>query len=333
MLSVNVIGKSNGVGLTRDLTLAAEALRAAGCDVTVTKIDRAGAKRRRSKVRQWTARWALYRSEQRTRPFDVNVMLEHLWPEYLALARHNVALPNPEWFDRHDLRWLPRIDRVWAKTRNTQTIYEGLGCKVALTGFDSEDRSLAGVTKQKTFFHLAGRSTMKGTGKLLEVWARNAQWPVLTVVQHEPRAGQPAGANIRYRCGYLDETELKRLQNESLFHLCLSQTEGWGHYIVEAMSAGAVVLTTNAPPMNELVEPSRGVWIDSRPSGRQKLAQTFSFDEPSLAGAIERLLVASEGELRSKSANARQWFEANKQGFSERLAAALRTLDQSTSRE
>ncbi len=219
------------------------------------------------------------------------------------------------------------MDQVWAKTHYTQTIYEKLGCNVAFTGFDSEDRALAEVPKQKTFFHLAGKSTMKGTGKLLDVWACHAQWPVLSVVQHESRAGQPTAANICYHCGYLDELKLKRLQNESLFHLCLSQTEGWGHYIVEAMSTGAIVLTTDAPPMNELVEPSRGVWIDSQPNGTQKLAETFAFDQRSLSCAIERLLTASDSELRLQSVNARQWFEANKRGFSDRLCGVLQSLE------
>jgi hypothetical protein len=35
-------------------------------------------------------------------------------------------VPNPEWFDRHDLRLLSHIDRIWAKTGNTQQIFQRL---------------------------------------------------------------------------------------------------------------------------------------------------------------------------------------------------------------
>jgi hypothetical protein len=47
------------------------------------------------------------------------------------------------------------------------------------------------------------------------------------------RAQAASACNIDYRSDYLDDVELRRLQNESLFHLCPSETEGWGHYLVE----------------------------------------------------------------------------------------------------
>ena len=47
---------------------------------------------------------------------DVNLMLEHVWLQYLSTAPINVAVPNPEWFDRHDRRFLAEVDSVWAKT-------------------------------------------------------------------------------------------------------------------------------------------------------------------------------------------------------------------------
>ena len=47
---------------------------------------------------------------------DVNLMLEHVWLQYLSTAPINVAVPNPEWFDRHDRRFLAQVDSVWAKT-------------------------------------------------------------------------------------------------------------------------------------------------------------------------------------------------------------------------
>ncbi|EQD67759.1 glycosyltransferase, partial [mine drainage metagenome] len=57
-------------------------------------------------------------------------------------------------------------------------------------------------------------------------------------------------ANIEHRIDYLDDAALQRLQNAHWFHLCPSETEGYGHYLVEAMGIGAVVLTTDAAPMN-----------------------------------------------------------------------------------
>jgi hypothetical protein len=55
-LHVNIIGKSNGVGLARDIDLLADALWASGHRVNVTLIDDGQAKRRRSPLAQFATR-------------------------------------------------------------------------------------------------------------------------------------------------------------------------------------------------------------------------------------------------------------------------------------
>jgi hypothetical protein len=330
-LRVNIIGKSNGVGLARDLTLLSDALQDSGHQVTVTIIDVAQAKRRRSALAQLATRARLAlgrRSPETDCRADVNLMLEHVWLQFLSRARLNVAVPNPEWFDRHDRRFLSSVDCVWAKTNYTQQVFRALGCDTTLIGFDSYDRYDREVPKQRTFFHLAGKSDMKGTDRLLQVWARHPRWPRLIVVKHkdERQTAYSAAPNIEWRLGYLSDAELMRLQNESAFHLCLSLTEGWGHYIVEALSVGAVTITVDAAPMNELVSAERGLLVPYDTTGTQRLATTFRFDERALESTIERAIAMSDDEWRLLGSKARSWFLANKQGFSTRLQTALNAL-------
>lgn len=326
---VNIIGKSNGVGLSRDLNLLSAALQRCGCEVTVMPIDGVDAKLRRSPLRQLATRIGL-RLSGRTGGVksDVSLMLEHIWPQYLDRARHNIAIPNPEWFDRHDRRFLSAVDCVWAKTGYTQATFAALGCNTGFIGFDSEDRFEAGIVKQRTFFHLAGKSTMKGTQDLLRVWARHPEWPRLIVVCHkfEQIGVRDAPANVTVKVGYLSDAELKALQNESAFHLCLSRTEGWGHYIAEALSVRAVTITVDAPPMNELVTPERGLLVAYSGTGRQRLATTYLFEERALEAAVERAMSMDDSEWARKADNGRAWFIQNKLGFSRRLDAALREL-------
>ena len=133
-------------------------------------------------------------------------------------------------------------------------------------------------------------------------------------MQHKDRsAPPPAAPNIEARVGYLSDQEICRLQNESLFHLCLSLTEGWGHYIVEAMGVGAVTITVDARPMNELVGADRGVLVPYRATGTQRLATTYQFDEAGLEAAIERTIAMSDEECAQLGARARAWFVDNKQ--------------------
>lgn len=327
--TICIIGKSNGVGLTRDINLLASCLREGGHAVSVHAIDAVEAKHRRSLMHQAKVRMQLAGLGARpaeTDRVDVNVMLEHVWPEFFCHARRNVVVPNPEWFDRNDVRFLHRIDCVWAKTQHSCEIFRGLGSDARVISFDSEDRYRPDVPRERRFFHLAGKSTMKGTDRLLRAWAARPHWPTLTVMQHHPDPQDVRAANIDRRYGYVEEQQLLHEQNACMFHVCTSLTEGWGHYIVEALSVGAVTLTLDAPPMNELVTADRGLLIGSDGSGKQRLATTYFFSESALQSAVECAMALSEAEWLRLSANARRWYETNRVEFRQRVRTALREL-------
>lgn len=328
---VNLIARDNGVGLSRDLHLLAETLQAAGYRVAVTGLR--GGKltkwlRPSLKRLQWLGR--LMSGRGRRPAHDINVMLEHIWPDDLPLARHNVLVPNPEWFLPRDRRHLQRIDLVLAKTYATQAIFSApaLGVRVVYTGFVSEDRLDAAQPRQRSFFHLAGRSHSKGTERLLALWQRHPEWPLLVVMQN-PRSKIPVATagNIDHRVGYLTDDELKQMQNAHRFHLCPSETEGYGHYIVEAMSVGALTVTLDAPPMNELVSAKRGLLVAAQAAtGSQQLATTYFFDEASMEAAVAQALQLDDQSLQKTGVAARAWFEENQALFARRLVAALETL-------
>jgi glycosyltransferase involved in cell wall biosynthesis len=326
MTSVNLIAWDNKVGLSRDLQLLADALRAGGYDVHFSTL-------RRGKLRKWMrpvrlrTRWLWQRLRGVRQAYDINLLLEHVRPEDLPFARCNLLIPNPEWCLPRDVELLPRIDGVLLKTAHAQAIFRDLGCRTAHIGFTSADRLDATVPRERTFFHLAGRSSNKGTERVLALWRRHPEWPRLTVVQN-PRlgvAGEPA-ENIVHRIDYIDEAELKRLQNASVFHVCCSETEGFGHYIVEAMGAGAVVLTTDAPPMNELVTAERGLLVGYDETGSQHLATTYRFSEAALESAVQRALAMDDAQIAAIGAHARQWFLQNDAGFAQRLRTGIDSL-------
>jgi glycosyltransferase involved in cell wall biosynthesis len=328
-MKVRLIGKANGVGLSRDFELLAAALRGSGCEVTLYGCVRRDRKRRRSFFTRLAARARGLRGGGPGAPFDVNLMLEHMWPQFLHEATRNILVPNPEWFDRRDLAFLGAAQRVWAKTALAERLFEARGCRAVRIGFDSTDRLDPAVTREQKFLHLAGRSPLKGTARLHALWRRHPEWPLLTIVQDPEAVAHPtraSKANIRVESRFLSDETLRTLQNSHRFHVCTSEAEGWGHYIVEAMSVGAVTLTCDAPPMNELIVPERGVLLAARSGKRHNLATLSLFDETALEAAVSRVLAMSPAACESIGAAARAWFLANKQGFPGRVQHALEEL-------
>ena len=52
----------------------------------------------------------------------------------------------------------------------------------------------------------------------------------------------------------LDYNVIQFLQSVADVHMCPSLIEGWGQYIDEGRRAKSIVVTLNAPPMNELIQ-------------------------------------------------------------------------------
>jgi len=325
-MQVRLIGKANGVGLSRDLNLLDAGLQDAGCEVVQMPCDRRERRRRRSFLTHVSSRLRQMGGAASRARFDVNIMLEHVWPQFLHDARYNVLIPNPEWFDRRDAASLDRIDCVWSKTALTDAIFVARGCRTVRIGFDSEDRCEPQVARQSKFLHLAGRSELKGTTRLLALWRQHPEWPQLTVVQDaaavETDAGSSSG-NVIINSQYLDDSALRTLQNSHRFHLCLSEAEGWGHYIAEALSVGAIAITCNAAPMNELVSSQRGLLIAATTGAAHNLSQLALFETSALESAVSEAMSMTDEKLEALGREARRWFLANKHDFPARIRHAV----------
>jgi len=312
---IRLLGRDNGAGLSRDMALLAAALGEAGAAVHSSALPHRG------RVAEWLTRLRLAGHQP---AFDLNLMLERVRPEFAPGARRNALIPNPEYFRAQDRAALDRIDVVWAKTRHAERLFAALGKPVRYIGFASPDRRDPAVPRRHAFFHGPGRSANKGTAALLRLWAAHPEWPVLTVAWRRKRVELDAlPANVVLLREHLDDDAYRRLQNEHRFHLCPSQTEGYGHYLVEAMSCGAVVVTLDAEPMHELVTAERGVLVPAHATGTQDLATLYGFRDADMVHAIERCAAMPQAEADALGADARAWFESERAAFPARLRTAL----------
>ncbi|MGC8519317.1 MAG: glycosyltransferase [Steroidobacteraceae bacterium] len=339
--SVNIIGWDNGGGLSRDIALLRQVLEAEGCRVFLNRAYRGAAPLRwfsRAVRRLYASRfgavavgWAGFRS-----PYELNIHLEEPQAGYFWLAERNVLIPNQEMFTPRSIPHLAGVTEVWVKTRVAEQLFARLGCQVRFLGWSSEDRLAHGSADPKANLglHVAGSSTGKGTDAVLDVWERNPGWPTLRVLR---RPQNYLGRTVRWRerestpnieiiTDRVEEGVLRRLQNTSAIYLCPSEAEGFGHIILEGLSVGSVVITTDAPPMNELVTADAGLLVQVERSEPMGIGERYFVNHDDLERKIGRALSMSQDEREAFGRAARSRFEAIDQAFRVRIKECVNAI-------
>lgn len=336
MIRINIIAWHNGGGLSRDVDILVDALPADRFDVALngTPIGESPVLKRRIYHRAANVQTLLFRrGSLAASPYDINLFLEDIVPGFFRYARANAFIPNPEWFKANQASHLAGLDAVLCKTRSAQETFDALGGRTRFISFTSEDRLQGSDTRATCdgFLHLAGRSWQKGTRSLTDLWLAHPEWPALRVVQsarnyNRSRVTPINAGNIDHILKHLDDDALKTLQNSHAVHLCPSEAEGFGHVIAEAMSCRALTLTTNAPPMNELVTGDRGMLVDYNRAQRQRAGMNYFVDPADLERKIQQVIEMDSADINRIGDNARSWFESNDREFRRLIGITLQDL-------
>ena len=196
---------------------------------------------------------------------DVNIFLETIASALFPFAKKNFFVPNQEWFAKWDHEnTFHKIDKVLCKTRDAVRIFKNLypemQNRIEYMGFESIDLYDPTVPRKRTFLHVAGQSRYKNSPAVCYAFAKFFDDPSdkdnhseLVFIGAYPEEVQLARdhKNVRY-IQRASDAELKRLTNECIFAIIPSGAEGWGHVIHQSVGCGAVTITTNFPPMNEI---------------------------------------------------------------------------------
>lgn len=302
-LKIALISRDNGVGLSLDVRLLTDLFTEAGHEVT---------------FHDWQTK-----TMDRV---DVAFHLELVSRTLAQCADRNIALLNLEWYPSEWVKYLPAFDQIWAKSAYAMRFCQSRGGKdVRFTGFTGLDLYDPKVKRELRCMHLRGRSSMKGTELVVRAWEQNADLPPLTIVSKDPvSVPKSLGDRITVVDSPSDK-ERNRLMNEASIHVCPSIAEGWGHYITEAMSVGAAVVTTDASPMNEHIRPDWGYLVGVAKTRNHHQA-ILTYTTPDLiAQAVRRAAALSPERRRQVGMAARAQFLKRNADFSE---VALKLVEQ-----
>ena len=246
---------------------------------------------------------------------DIHIFLEHIYESALSFANTNIFIPNMEFLNNKDLNLLRHYPDIMivAKTKYAMSILDkAFGSdRVHYTGWHSLDIYNQNVIKCNQWIHLKGTSPFKHTQTVLNVWLKHPEWPMLNVIAHgdvkkngfiEIHHPVNIATNITLYQYKMNSNELVCIMNKCNYHLCPSRVEGFGHYINEALSTDATVITTDGAPMNELIT-DRKCLIPCKSSHMMNFANSFELSEQDLERILKNIIIN-----HMQSSNTRQAF-------------------------
>jgi len=296
----------NGVGLERDYRILREILEGMGHSVHPVHYKRI---------------------DSSIQKVDVNIFLEVLETALFPMAKEQWLIPNPEWWAPWDhANTIRNVNYILCKTKDAVEIFKGLypehANRVHYIGFESRDLYDPSVPRERKFLHVFGQSRYKNTPSVCYAFAKfeaDEKRLPLTVVGAYPEDIQFARdhKNVTY-IQRASEAELKTLMNSHLFHIDPSGYEGWGHYIHEGLSCGAVIATTDHAPMNEIDTPKE-LLIPYQRTIQELSAQRALVVAHPVWKAVEKMNRLTDAQIAEISTRARAAFLFEREQFRERL--------------
>ncbi|MBS0586291.1 MAG: glycosyltransferase [Verrucomicrobia bacterium] len=331
-LSINLIIEQKGSGLEKDAIILKKALEELG----------------------HTVFWP-NKKESPKPNVDINIFVERLQKAYFKLAKKNYFIPNPEFYPKK--KDLEQVDLILCRTHNMEKIfqkplhtsffwnisinflrrifgpsffesiessstYEDQLFYLGFTGIDQSEKPV--IKDYYAPLHAIGKSPWKGTLSVLSTWQRNPNFPKLTFMRSKNstltlKIQKFKGVkNIEFVTEYFSNAAYKEIQNRFGMHICTSEIEGFGHYISEAMSTGAVVVTTDAPPMNEFIQDPR-CKIKIKSSKRKGIGTSYTIDLKDLKEKLTTLFNLPPHELEAIGTKNRQLFLEKREEFQQQL--------------
>lgn len=226
-----------------------------------------------------------------------------------GFAKRVIYVPHIEWMNEADEASLSLgvVNTVLAKNQYTQTILQSIPeiashISVPVTGWTSKDIGLGAQPwlpeRFNKFLHVRGVSHLKQTDIVIEAWRKHPEWPRLLVTAY---VRDPLSFEGPLSYGNNISVVLKKLSDEAVVnhardhgvHILPSLAESFGHVLNEARSVGALLITSDAPPMNNLVDAGEtGVLIDVDPASAVPhfRSQSFPVTVEALERAVEKVL-------------------------------------------
>jgi hypothetical protein len=262
---------------------------------------------------------------------ELNIFLEVVNPCLLTYAGYNVWIPNQEWTYRTWIPYISMMDSIWVKTREAEKIFNQYTPNVRYIGWTSIDKVYEPVKNYGKAMVLVGRNIYRNPKALMKAYYQiQGSDPVLYKnlpelhIPHKKTEVQffvpPEIESKVFLYDTLTESEYDKLLHECGLAICLSNCEGFGHVVNEAMSAGCNLILSQIEPFFEMTEESQDVlWAiaDNRIDHPDCLGQLVDTYSSSVRACLMEWVDTSSSRRKKISEHMRSMYEKHHRKFIE----------------
>lgn len=270
---------------------------------------------------------------------DYNFFLEVINPSLFPYARKNIWIPNQEWTYNTWIPYISMVDEVWVKTYEAERLFKEYTPNVKFIGWTSIDKVYNPETDKKNYSKAIvpiGKNIYRNPKPIFQAYMRikesdsalYSKLPTLHVVYSPTHLVVNVPSEIEDKVNVksfvLKESDYDDLIKECGLCMCISLTEGFGHAVNEALSAGCNMILSPIPPFKENVvgKSQQGIWYgDVLETVKQPdcLGTFIDTSVPSIIQSLKEYCSLSFHDKKNGSLNSRIIYEQNHSKWVEQM--------------
>lgn len=267
---------------------------------------------------------------------ELNFFIEVINPALFPYAAKNIWIPNPEWTYKTWEPYAHMVDEIWVKTHEAETLFADWGVTTRYIGWTSIDKVQPPIKNYHKAIVPVGKNMWRHPKPIVQAYLRILQtsptafphlpevhivyWPDYIRIAPIPES---VASKFVLHAEVMKESDYDALLQECGLCICMSATEGFGHAVNEAMSAGCVTMLS---PINAFRELNEGaMWVSNAKvtPHPQCLGSLEDVDVDSLVEALHMYMAAHLVWRKSTSNVNRSEYEARHSAFVKRMEEVL----------
>jgi len=271
---------------------------------------------------------------------EVNFFIEVINPALFVFAKKNIWIPNPEWTYKTWEPYARMVDEIWVKTHEAEKLFGEWSSKVRYVGWTSIDTVMPEKKNYWKAIVPVGKNIWRNPRPLIQsyMWIQKHDGglyrglPELHIVHdpnHVPLPPVPEEVKdkIILHSEVMKEKDYDELLQECGLCICLSATEGFGHAVNEAMSAGCVMLLSPLDAFMDLTQNKMVLWVSElkRTPHPQCMGDLYDVDQKSIYETLITYATSQFVWKRGYSLAARDMYEKNHKAFVERMSEVIKS--------